>query len=194
MKIQAVKNQTIENQEAGQAVIEFSLSLMVILSFCFFFIKLAVVFAVSNYVQYATFMSARAYQSSSTTLEDQVFRAAEVLRKTVDGKWKGLIRGVDGDGSVAGVNGPTIGQGPYYEENPMVNFWNQGVTYTFITKLSFYPFSTQGTQMNLKLRSEAWQGREESIQECLEKKNKLNSVLGAGGSIRIYWENADHGC
>lgn len=179
---------------SGQALIEFALGLMVIISFFFFFVKLAAVFAIANYIQYATFMSARAYQSSSLTEEDQIFRAGEVLRKTVGNRWKNLARGKGGDGSVIGVTGATVGIGPYFEENPFRNFWNQGVTYSFQSALTFYPFSGQGKKLNLNLTSETWLGREESIEECRQKKQNIKSNLQGINPTQIYWDGPNGGC
>ncbi len=56
------------DQQSGQAIMEFVLSLMVTLSFFFFFLKLSLMFAVGNYFHYATFMGARTYSSAAEFL------------------------------------------------------------------------------------------------------------------------------
>jgi Flp pilus assembly protein TadG len=59
---------------------EFVLGLMVVFSFFFFFIRMSALFAIANYIHYATFMAARAYSSGSDTVDAREERAKEVVR------------------------------------------------------------------------------------------------------------------
>ena len=72
-------------KEKGQASIEFALMIMVAVFFSFFFLQLCFFLGFSSYVQYATFMSARAFLSAGPTTDDQRDRADMVLRQMI--KW-----------------------------------------------------------------------------------------------------------
>ena len=50
-----------KGNRTGQALMEFVLGLMIVISFFFFFMKMSATFVVGNFIHYATFMSARAY-------------------------------------------------------------------------------------------------------------------------------------
>jgi hypothetical protein len=174
--------------ENGQAMIEFILGLMIVISFFFFYLRMCAVFAVGNYVHYATFMAARAYASSAINQDTQRENAASVLKAMLGGRFKTLIKGKEGDGSVPGG---TIGPGPYYTEEPAKDVWNQGVMFHYTAKLSLYPWSRDGQSLLLDLTSESWMPREDSTEECNGKKQKIQSMLGAVGvtAVNVEWDN-----
>lgn len=181
------RNRHTLKKESGQAIIEFIFGLMLVISFFFFYVKLAAVFAVGNYIHYATFMSARAYSSSSSSVGQQQSNAEDVLRKMLGGRWRSLIK-PKGGGSIPGG---TVGAGPYYDENPLLDYWNQGVTFSFESVMSIYPWNRGGEALTLKLVSESWMGREEPSDECKAKKNIIKATSKA---VKIFWENGDEGC
>ena len=96
-----------EHNEEGQAMIEFILGLMIVISFFFFYVRMSALFAVGNYIHYATFMAARAYSSSAATQDDQTQNAASVIKTMLSGKYKTLITPKGGDGS--SIKGVSIG-------------------------------------------------------------------------------------
>lgn len=173
--------------EQGQATIEFALSLILIMGFIFFYIQLALVFAWSNYIHYATFMSARAYLSGSVNREDQEERARKVIVKMLKkgesraglDRFPSVARGVGGDG-LAGFY-----VRPPKEFNPSIrNFsWLEGVRYAFRSKLFLIPFGGSSKESNdggkneksvneISLTSESWLGREPSYAECINYLSK----------------------
>lgn len=168
---------------------EFVLGLMLVISFFFFFIKMAATFVVGNFIHYATFMSARAYMSSAKTVGDQQSNAEAVLQKMVGGRWKSLIK--PDTNSSGSIPGGYVGPGPIFQESPSEDFWNQGATFAFTSKLSAYPWNKDGQGIDLKLQSESWMPREESVDECMQTKGKVTAaVSGAGISgAQVEWDN-----
>jgi hypothetical protein len=162
---------------SGQAMIEFVLGMVLTFSFFFFYVKMCAVFAIGNYIHYATFMAARAYSSSAATPDVQQERAEEVMRKMVKGRFRTVIR--------ENPEGVRVGPGPYFEEGPQ-NSWNQGATYSFSAKLALYPWSTNRQSIELDLTSESWMLRNASRKECEDQKNSLKASLNAPG---LEWDN-----
>lgn len=160
--------------EKGQSTVEFALVLVLLMSFIFFFFQLAMVFSWGSFVQYATFMSARAYLSAGNEVGDQKTRAQEVLVKMLK---KGgqpnidrlsIVAKAEGDGDVKGA---TFGPGPQHEERVRAFSWMQGVTYTFKSRLFMVPFGGKiSPELNtLKLRSESWLGAEPAYRDCVRQ-------------------------
>ncbi|MBU6155018.1 MAG: hypothetical protein KGP28_12005 [Bdellovibrionales bacterium] len=172
----------VQNRNQGQALMEFVLGLMVIFSFFFFFIRMSALFAVSNYIHYATFMSARAFSSGSIDPEIRRERAREVLDATVTGKFKSLISAKDE---------PLIGGGPFFEANPVSDFWNQGVSFPFKAKLSLHPFTPKGQAIEMDLVSESWMPTSPTIQECNAEKASIQNAVGSAGvtGVIVEWDN-----
>ena len=170
-------------------MVEFILGLMIVISFFFFYVRMCMVFAAGNYVHYATFMAARAYQSSAQNPGTQVENATSVITAMLGGRFKTLITGKGGDGN--SIPGAFIGPGPYYTENPIQDSWNQGVTYHFTGKLSLYPWSKTGQSIALDLQSESWMPREDTTDECNAKKAATQSLLSGTGvsNVTVEWDN-----
>ena len=166
----------VQNRIQGQALMEFVLGLMVIFSFFFFFIRMSALFAVSNFIHYATFMSARAYSSGSVDSDTREERAREVLDSTVTGKFKSLITAVDE---------PLIGGGPYFSANQATDFWNQGVSFPFKAKLSLHPFTPKDQAIEMELVSESWMPTNPTRQECLQEKANIRQNTGQ----EVEWDN-----
>lgn len=188
-----------KKNEEGQAVIELALTILFSFSLALFVIQLAMAFAFGSFVQYGTFMSARAYLSGGRDPGDQVARAENVLSRVV--KRGPANMGMDrfpflamGDGAVGGagqIRGAEIGNGSNFDRNNPDLSWMQGVRYTFRTRLFWVPLNGSGTQnsgtnasYNWKLTSESWLGRDPTYVEC-----RMYMSQG-GGSGWIY----DNGC
>ncbi len=181
-----------KGNRAGQALMEFVLGLMIVISFFFFFLKMSATFVVGNFIHYATFMSARAYMSSAKTQGDQQANAETVLQKMVGGRWKALIK--PDAGASGTVPGGFVGAGAYAQDNFALDYWNQGVTYSYTSKLSVYPWSREGQGVDLKLTSESWMPREQSVDECNQTKAKVLSALAQSGITNAAVEWDDNGC
>jgi hypothetical protein len=158
-----------DEAESGQALVEFILALTVALGTVFLYIQLCLGLAWGNYVQYATFMSARAYMAAGQNREDQVERAENVLRRMVkrgsrssEDRLPSIARG-EGGGDLRGAE---IGPGSEYDANDPSKAWMDGVRYTFRSRLFLAPLG--GASANgVTLSSEAWLGREPSYEECV---------------------------
>jgi hypothetical protein len=167
--------------QGGQSTVEFALTLILLLSFMLFYLQLSLVLSFGNYVQYATFMSARAYLSASATREDQRTRARDViiqmLKKSagqagVD-KFPVIARGVGGEDPA----GFAIERPKEFSPTNRHFSWLEGVRYTFRSKLFFLPLAgsgkagaqekgSMGPLNSLTLTSESWLGREPAEDEC----------------------------
>jgi len=179
--------------QAGQALIEFVLGLMIVISFFAFFMKMSAVFVVGNFIHYATFMSARAYMSSDLNQGVQQANGETVLREMVQGRWSFLIK--PDTSSTGNVPGGYVGSGPYAQESMQLDAWNQGTTYTYSANLSLLPWSKENQSVNLKLSSESWMPREQSSSECkASMANAVNSLSGAGVNISVSDLELDNGC
>ena len=159
---------------------EFVLGLLMIFSFFFFFIRMSAIFAVGNYIHYATFMAARAYSSGTQGPDEQELRAKEVLDATVTNRFKSLVR--------AKSDAATIGGGAYYQEDAIRDFWNQGVSYHFKAKLTLYPITTKGQSIDMDLTSESWMPRNPSVKECEAQRDGLSARTGIPG-VKVEWDN-----
>ncbi len=166
-------------------MIEFVLGLMIVISFLAFYVKFSALFAVGNYIHYATFMAARAYSSSAPTRQDQEDRARQVMSRSVIGKFKALL-------APKGDDGVSIGEGPYYQEDPGVQGWNTGVTYAFTSRIGLYPWSQKGQDLKLDLVSESWMPRNVTEAEVEQQRKRLE-----GGSVikipqvQVEWDNGN---
>jgi hypothetical protein len=190
------KKKTIGN-ESGQSLVEFAMSMLLIFGFLFFFIQLSLILAWGNYVQYATFMSARAYLSGGKNRDDQYDRAKRVLQKMVKmgegdsrDRFPMIAKGQGGDEPA----GAEIGSGQKFDRDNYYLSWMQGVRYTFRSRLFLLPLGTSGNRSNpnagnLILTSESWLSREPTYTECLKYFN--DSGIGPVGSGKVV---IDNGC
>ena len=177
-----------KGNRAGQALMEFVLGLMIVISFFFFFLKMSATFVVGNFIHYATFMSARTYMSSRATEGEQKDKAGEVLTKMVGGRWKALIK--PDSGAAGSVPGGFVGQGTSFD--PALDNWNQGTTFAYTSKLSIYPWSKEGQGIDLKLSSESWMPREQSEGETKDILGKVTGAVSGAGVVLtgvVEWDN-----
>jgi len=170
--------------ESGQATIEFALTLMLLLVFFFFYLQLSLTMAVGNYFQYATFMSARALLSAGPDDQDQIDRATQVLsmmaKKGANNpgadRWKVVAKGAGGSGGL--VTGATIGHGPDFAPKDRDKSWQEGVRYTFRSRLFLLPFGN--VPGAIELTSETWLGREPTNSECSDFMSTVNGIIDNG--------------
>jgi len=169
-----------DSREAGQSTIEFALTLILLMSFTMFFLRLSLMFGFGNYVHYATFMAARAYLAAGAD-GTQEKRAEQVilamLKKSVNtpgvDKFPMIAKG-HGGGNVPGL---AFDHERYEPGNPALS-WMRGVRYTFRSRLFLIPFGGAGSVGNLneiELTSESWLGREPSYSECQGEMSKMRA-------------------
>jgi|GEM_PF-6755436 len=148
---------------SGQTLIEFLLTFALCLGFTVTVARVGFVVSFANYIQYAVFMSARAYQSGAESEADQKTAAENVLKKTVKKGSQDRVRELaEGFGGSGSVKGAVIGRHPTGYDADKIDLSSlQGVRYTFKSSV-FPPLDTTVT-----LRSESWLGREVTNTECL---------------------------
>lgn len=170
-------------REDGQSTIEFTLVLILLLAFVFFFVQLSLVFGWSSYIQYATYLSARAYVSAGPDKSGQLERAEKVIRTMIRRgdveRAPFLARDVSGP--------PKVGTGAGFVENAREFSWLEGVQYSFRSKIFLLPLGKKGLPASesnfLRLTSETWLSREPTEVECLKD-------MAQGGKKRLI----DNGC
>jgi len=177
-------------RESGQSLVEFALSIFLVFSLLFFFIQLALVLSWGNYVQYATFMSARAYLSGGISRSDQVERATEVLTRMVkrgavsnDDRFPMIAQGFQGDDDT--VKGMSIVPGLGPSNTDYALSWMQGVRYTFRSRLFVLPVGRPGVAPDASkgqavLTSESWLGRDPTYDDCLRTMRQLKGQIDNG--------------
>jgi hypothetical protein len=181
--------------QAGQATIEFVLTLVLLMGFTLFYVQSTLVFAWGNYVHYATFMSARAMLSSAPTEQEQHDRAWRVAQRTLkrsNGKdrFPSISQGFGGNvGEGFSSHGSSIGRHPQFVAGDSDYSWLEGVRYSFRSFLFKLPLggssSGSGSPNQLELTSESWLGREPTEAECLDYMRTLPGKAA---------ENLDNGC
>jgi len=156
----------------------------------FFFIQLAFVLSWGNYVQYATFMSARAYLSGGVSRQDQEDRATEVLKRMVkqglisnDDRFPMIAKGEGGDDS--NVKGASVGGGPGFDPGNSDLSWMQGVRYTFRSRLFVLPIGRPGATPNASsgqgiLACESRLGRDPACRDCFSMIKQLKGQIDNG--------------
>lgn len=173
--------------ELGQSTLEFALTLLLLMAFVLFYIQLALMMGVGNYVHYATFMSARAYMAAGPSRENQVERARAVIGKMVKrsegsgaDRFPSILKGTGG-GEPNGFQVDPPGQFRAEERN---SSWMEGVRYTFKSRLFVLPFGkgarTGGDVNSLTLTSESWLGREPAYDECQDEMGRMLGIFDNG--------------
>lgn len=170
-----------KKNESGQTLIEFILAMILLLGFSFFFIQVGLTLAVGNYIQYATFMAARAYLSGGPSLQDQQQRATDVinemLRSGGNDRFSFVVRGVGGGNLTPGLEIIEAGAGTAVQQDSERLMWMRGIRYRFRARMLALPLggtpvsapsNTGGaTKSNeVDLSSESWLGRSPSDAEC----------------------------
>lgn len=190
----------ITRNERGQATIEFALTMILILGYGFFFIQLSLAFAWGNYIQYATFMSARAFLSSGPSEQDQAERARTVILQTLKmgdatkDRLPSVAIGIEGEDRFgSGVAGFSVDPPPepQFIRDNRASSWNEGIRYTFRSRIFMMPLKGSGDSPSrnantVTLTAESILGREPSYQECIQYMSQYGAV-GTGVLI-------DNGC
>lgn len=211
-----------KKNQKGQAMIEFILVIIVILTLLFAFLQLAWALAWGHYVQYATFMSARAYFASRDTKSEQLEAATTVLQAMVKkpGQNEDLLGSIakprTGDNRNIGGNEPVsgafIGAHPFAEATGMTDryfSWAEGVQYNWQFRLFLIPLSAlikkdEGKKIRIGPRgeeeeltwngivdmtSDAWLGREVSVEECRTFMTDLSRRYPRGDQKEFIYDN-----
>lgn len=189
------KMTSLLKDEEGQSTIEFVLSSILSMGLVFFYVKLVLLFAYGNFVQYATFMSARALLSAGVSQEDQLNHAKNVLIRMVkksesqpeQDRFDFIAKGVTvGEGDAA-LPGAYIGPGELARQGGAgdpFSSWQIGVRYAFQARI----FSSAlirwmgATESGGKvtLQSESWLGREASYNECKQQVESKKGLFDNG--------------
>jgi hypothetical protein len=170
----------------GQSTIEFALSMILFISFLFFFFQLSMFFGFANYTHYAVYMSARAFLSAGADKNDQQARATAVivslLKKTASepgiDKFPSFAKGV-GEGLPIGLEiiSNTSSRNSGLD-------WMNGVRYTFQGKLFIIPLSGLGknasTNNFVTLTAESFLGRDPPYDECQTDLGIINGIFDNG--------------
>ncbi len=175
-------------RESGQATIEFVLVMVFLLGFVFFFVQLSLVFGWSNYLQYATYYSARTLVASRETPGEQKAAAQEVLELMVHKGGGPRLPFVARDDKGLSV-GESTSEG--FSKTDRSSSWLEGARYSFKSKVFILPVGKgelPGDEKYLHLTSETWLGREPSDSEC-----RSEMATGASKSGARTWE-IDNGC
>lgn len=140
--------------QRGQGLVEFLITMSVILTLLFVFVELSWAMAWGHYVHYATFMAARAYMSGGQAQkQDQTTGAMEVLQGMIQTKTgqdllgfiarsrKGDARDISS--GAEDVPGAFIGAHPTAagKENSRAYAWAEGVQYNFEVPLYILPLA-----------------------------------------------------
>ena len=187
-------------KESGQSTLEFVLTLILLIGFVLFYTRFAYFLGYANLVQYATFMSARAYESGAASRDDQETAAENVivaLLKKGQGQRNTERFAIARAENVGSPRGARIGNGANFVATDESFSWQQGVRYGFRGELFVSLFGSTPTQASVapgenpgtvKLTSESWLGREPTEEECREELNTRSS-----NGIRLV-EGPDNGC
>lgn len=171
-----------KRDEKGQSTIEFALTIVLFISFILFFYQLSHIFAVGSYIQYATFMSARALQAGGKNPSEQADRAEKtfqaMMKRNSKDRFKYAVTGAGG-GNLAGLE---VGPGAQFDPQNRAYSWMEGVRYTFRGKLFLMPlFGREASQgPAIQLTSESWLGREVTYDECVDSITQMGGLSDNG--------------
>ncbi len=187
-----------KKKQSGQSFIEFILALFAFFTVAFMYVQVSVSFGVQNYLQYATFLSARAYLAGYDQKDQQKKSAQSYMKDFLlsenGNAFNSFAKAVEtGNSDVPGVK---IGDGPKMatlgSENARLQNWMQGVTYTFKSRLYMMPIlksKTAGMGNNITLESQSWLGREPTKEDCEAYFVHRQSQFSIKGAIIV-----DNGC
>lgn len=152
------------NNQRGQSAIEFIVVVVVVLFFLLFFLSLSILLVVSDYLEYATFMSARTYKSMFSSQEKQ-----EENARIVFDSYANRVQGIARDINLEFLDG---GEGG-----------NQaaGVKATYTIDLFYLPplFIPDGIPASgITLTTETRLGRDPSYADCFNYFRNFTRRLG----------------
>jgi len=152
----------------GQTAVEFTLICLVVFFFLIFFLSLAIVLVLSQYMDYATFMAARTYKAAHGDRGSQVAKAQEVFEAYVSPvRVSGLVRNVSSL--------------QFIKVNPgdRANL-SEGVRVNYDLNLFYLPplFAKNKVDSVISLTSESFLGRDPNFDECIGFFKEFTSRLG----------------
>ncbi len=171
---------TYGKKEKGQAAIEFIVCIVVIFFFLFFYLSLAILLVTSEYIDYATFMTARTLRSGYGSRA-----SAETNARVVWGKYTEKIQGIARNFNL------DIVQADPNDSN------SAGVVSTYDMDLFYLPPFFMGTQTppsKITLQSETHLGRDPGYEECFQYFNSFVRRFNVPGAEQFVEEMDDNGC
>ncbi len=177
-----------KKSESGQSTIEFALTMVLISGFMFMFFQLSMVMGFSSYIQYATFMAARAYLAAGPDMQDQRNRATTVIQQMLK------ISGTGQDRLPTIAKGEGGGEGggkglsftiPQFDPKAKNYSWLQGIRYDFKGRVLLLPLgkgaATKPGAASISLTSESYLGRETPTDACqAEMQNRGGGIYDNG--------------
>jgi Flp pilus assembly protein TadG len=167
-----------KQKQEGQAAVEFILISVVIFFFLFMLLSMSIVFVVSSYLDYATFMAARTYKAGAFEPASQERAARSVFLAYFDK-----------------VNG--IARNPQLEfvRTQANNVRTEGIVTSWNIDLFYLPpvfLGANGPTSAIRLTSEAHLGRDPSSAECSDFFVSFLRRFGVGEEFVSDME--DNGC
>lgn len=172
---------TTLNNRRGQSAIEFMVVVIVLLFFLLFFLSLAILFVVSDYIEYATFMSARTYKSMFSSRAVQERNARLVFDSYVN-----RVQGIARNFNVEYVDGDDRGdQGAGVRSSYEIDL--------FYMPPLFIPDGFPGSRITLT--TETRLGRDPAYEDCINYFREFSNRLGLGIDGTNYLSQMDdNGC
>ncbi len=165
---------------SGQSAIEFIIVVVVILFFLLFFLSLSVLLITSEYIEYATFMSARTYKSMFGSQNDQQQNA-----KIVFDTYAQRVQGIARNFNLSFLDGQDRGQQA------------AGVRASYSIDLFYLPpfFMQNIPQSRIRLSTETRLGRDSSYEDCFNFFNTFiqKFPIGVSGGKYVGLMD-DNGC
>lgn len=172
--------------ESGQSTVEFALTMILISGFMFLFFQLSMLMGFSSYIQYATFMAARAYLAAGPTAEDQQNRARIVIQQMLQRGGQDRLPTIakGNGGGDAGVPGLSF-DAPQFNAKDRNYSWMQGIRYDFKGRVFLMPIGKSATTKpgasSVSLTSESYLGRETPTDACqAEMQNRGGGIYDNG--------------
>ncbi|MEW6058284.1 MAG: hypothetical protein AB1540_16910 [Bdellovibrionota bacterium] len=188
-----------KNGQSGQSLIEMILTLFAFFTVAFMYVQVSLGLGVANYIQYATFMSARSLLSGHRTVRDQKTAAQSVIEATLkrqnSDRFASIARAV-GEGDAAGAEISTAldagSRARLRDQSSRRTAWEQGVSYKFNIRLYMMPLlpgAKRGAANLVQLESESWLGRDPTEEECIQTLSDRKSRSGVNTDGPFYFDN-----
>lgn len=165
-------------KNSGQAAIEFIVVSVVIFFFLFLLLSMAIVFVVSSYLDYATYMAARTYKTGAAFQSSQERVAREIFLAYFD-KVDGIARNPQID---------------FVRTNPN-SVRTEGIVASWDIDMFYLPpvfVGANGPTGRIRLTSEAHLGRDPSSDECNSFFTNFAARFGVSEDFAQIME--DNGC
>jgi len=191
----------MRRSKSGQSVVEFILVILVFLNLLVVTINATMAFAVQQYMSYAAFMAARAYQASNLSPDLQAEAAATTLKSYVfitptDEAEKVFRFNSDGTGTAREViwEIPNAAAGlPKYGQMPPEP--GRRIQISFQVPLFRLPFGNIGKERAwIKLSAVSYLGREPTVEECRSFFNNFYNFYDRGGGGSEWVGMDDNNC